>query len=95
VKCLVTCAHALQVYPVKPEAFLDAILDPQTGENVDLQMNFEGLQAAVDLRQVSTSPGILTQTSAAVHGASARSPRQPQLGCCSLVSDRRDWCSAC
>jgi hypothetical protein len=37
---------------VKPEAFLDAILDPQTGENVDLQMNFRGLRAAVDLRQV-------------------------------------------
>ena len=46
------------MYPVKPEAFLDAILDPQTGENVDLQMNFEGLQAAVDLRQVSTRVGI-------------------------------------
>lgn len=38
---------------MKPEAFLDAILDPQTGENVDLQMNFRGLRAAVDLRQVS------------------------------------------
>ena len=80
----------LQVYPVKPEAFLDAILDPQTGENVDLQMNFEGLQAAVDLRQVSRGPGILARTSAAVHGASARSLRRPQLGRCSLVGERRD-----
>jgi hypothetical protein len=45
----------LQVYPAKPEAFLDAILDPKTGENVDLEMNFKGLRAAVDLRQVRTS----------------------------------------
>jgi hypothetical protein len=44
----------MQVYPVKPEAFLDAILDPKTGENVDLEMNFKGLRAAIDLRQVGT-----------------------------------------
>jgi hypothetical protein len=72
----------LQVYPVKPEAFLAAILDPQTGENVDLQMNFEGLQAAVDLRQVSMGPCIVVRMPIAIHGALASSPWH--LGCCSI-----------
>ena len=86
----------MQVYPVKPEAFLDAILDPQTGENVDLQMNFRGLRAAVDLRQV----GLLTcvWTARMMLGAEAGmiSKRQRKRHVCShcMSTDRTALCLA-
>lgn len=52
---------------MKPEAYPDAILDPQTGENVDLQMKFPGLQTAIELRKVQNHVSMIALVTHMIH----------------------------